>query len=110
MGTLHLHNKADKTLPQPKSLGNGRWETGYWYISETRANLMKGAAIHLHQQKLEPSFKAGIILDRERRSYPDPRDGKEKMRTVFLVADSPVLKGAVTSADAWLRNGTKWLP
>lgn len=110
MGILHLHNKSGDKLPQPKDLGDGRWETGYWYVSEASASLMKGAVIHLHRRKLEPSFKAGIIYEYERRFYSDPQDGKEKMRTVFLVDDDPSLKGLVTDGDGWLQNGTKWIP
>lgn len=110
MGTLHLHNKSDDTLPQPKELGKGSWETGYWYISEQRVEAMKGAVIHLHRHKSEPSFMAEIICGYHRRFYLDPRDGMKKLRTVFLFEENPSLKGAVTGSDGWLQSGIKWLP
>jgi hypothetical protein len=109
MATLHLLNKPDPKLPQPTELGYGISESGAWHVSGARAASMLGADIHIHRSKAEPSFKAGLILDVERRSYSDPRDGKTKMRTYFLFKAIPNMQGATTNPDDWLQSGIKWI-
>jgi hypothetical protein len=71
---------------------------------------MLGADIHIHRSKAEPSFKAGLILDVERRSYSDPRDGKTKQRTYFKFREVPGMQGATTGPKGWLQSGIKWIP
>jgi hypothetical protein len=99
MATLHLHNKPSDLLPQPTELGNGIWGTGAWYVSEARAATMKGADIHLHRTKSEPSFLAGKIEDFERRNYLGPRDGKAKLRTYFKFRMVAGMEGRATDTD-----------
>jgi hypothetical protein len=91
-------------------MGNGIWETGAWYVSETRAAMMVGATIHLHRTTADPSFLAGKIIGFERRNYTDPRNGKTKLRTYFLFRNIPGMEGATTSPDHWLQSGVKWIP
>jgi hypothetical protein len=68
------------------------------------------AAIHLHRNKADPSFKSGTITGFERRNYLDPRDGKTKLRTYFRLHESPKMEGTTTGPDQWLQSGIKWIP
>ena len=110
MATLHLHNNPDTELPQPTGPVDGICETGAWFVSEARAATMVGADLHLHRSKKEPSFKAGRIIDFERRNYLDLRDGKSKQRTYFRFREVPGMKGRTTDPEGWLQSGIKWIP
>ncbi|MEL7035765.1 MAG: hypothetical protein AAFO04_09145 [Cyanobacteria bacterium J06592_8] len=70
-----------------EDLGDGRFKTGYWKISEAAANTAHYLA--LHNQKNLPSYKQGIIDNYERSDD----------RTIFYVreTDKPM---------EWVGNGT----
>jgi hypothetical protein len=110
MPTIHLRNKDDSTLPQPEPSANGKWKSGYWYVSEARAEQLKGGEIHLHRETNAPSFLSGIIEEFTREPFTNLKDGTEKTRTAFHFVRVVEIEGTTTGADGWLQSGVKFVP
>ena len=110
MPTIHLRNKSNSTLPQPEPSDNGTWKSGYWYVSEVRAEQLKGGEIHLHRETDAPSFLSGVIEGFAREPFTDPKDGTVKIRTVFYFVRVRDIEGTTTGAVGWLQSGVKFVP
>lgn len=108
MPTLHLLNQQGDQYPQPKELKPGVWETGYWYLSETRAKKLIGHPLHLHRTKAGPSFLAGRVASYRRELYTNPSTGHSNRRTVFIFRESPDCQFR-TESEGWSQAGIKLL-
>jgi hypothetical protein len=78
------------------NLINDVWESGWWKISDSKAQELKGGNIYFHKKKNEPSFFGGKIL-----GYRIEQDGTFKGRVVFKFLSGPEYKGVKTEMAGW---------
>ena len=56
---IHLIERDDHFVP----LGNSVYESGFWKLTEEKAELLKDGMIYFHKAQDEPSFYGGRIID-----------------------------------------------
>lgn len=108
MPEIHLLNRESSPL-QPRDLGDGVTESGFWRISLNRAQAVVGHPIHFHRRKAAPSHLSGIVTDFRRQAYTTPK-GETSPRTVFVFKPDRDLEGTITSTAGWTPAGVKFLP
>jgi hypothetical protein len=64
MPTIHLIKKRIAGLPAilPVKGENNVYTSGYWTLSEARAQTLIGCPIYFHERQSEPSYYGGTLL------------------------------------------------
>lgn len=97
MASIHLI-RNDPKLPQIKPVkpGSDLFQSGYWVISEAKAEALKGGKVFFHEKKAEPSFFGGEITE-----FKKVTEGEYKGRIVFIFKPDRACKGIKTQRDGW---------
>lgn len=82
-----------------RRLSDGNWESGFWVVSEERANQLIGADLYLHSGQKEPSHFGGRIV--AYRVHRDPNDPEVDGRLVFRIDPTPAHKGVLAVGAPW---------
>jgi hypothetical protein len=97
MGAIHLI-RNDPKLPQIKPVepGSDLFQSGYWVISESTAEALKGGAIFFHEKRSEPSFFGGEIM-----GFQKVVAGEYAGRIIFTFKSNLSCKGVKTPRNGW---------
>ena len=108
MPRLHLLNQDGPQSPQPSEISPGVMESGWWQVSDARANSMIGHPIHFHRRKALAAYLSGIVTGFRREIYTTSK-GKSTLRTVFLFTPQP--DGQILAdPEGWTLAGVRYLP
>ena len=99
MPEIHLI-KNDPGLPSitpiGQQAGTGIYYSGYWVITEAKANTLIGGNIFFHKHQTESSFFGGVIkcaVKVDQGMYPG--------RIVFIFKEDQACRGITTAQDGW---------
>jgi hypothetical protein len=100
MTSIHLI-RNDPKLPQIKPVepGSDLFQSGYWAISEAKAEALKGGNIFFHEKQSEPSFFGGEIT-----GFQKIAAGEYTGRIVFTFKSDPTCKGIKTTRGGWAQE------
>ena len=95
MASIHLI-RNDPKLPQIKPVepGSDVFQSGYWVISDSKAEALKGGKIFFHVKKAEPSFFGGEIT-----GFQKVAAGEYAGRIIFIFKPDPVCMEVKTPKD-----------
>jgi hypothetical protein len=97
MPRIHLI-RNDPGLPAitPIEPGSQIYRSGYWLISEARAQSLIGGQICFHDHQTTPSFFGGVI-----ETFESVPAGEYHGRVLFIFRFDSSCKGITTSRDGW---------
>jgi len=108
MPKLYLLNQDGPEFPQPRETSPGVMESGWWRVSEARADSMIGHPIHFHRRKVEAAYLSGIVTGFRREDYTTSK-GNISPRIVFLFSPEPE-DNILTDPSGWTPAGVKFIP
>jgi hypothetical protein len=92
---IHLIEKDDRI----KKVEGQVWESGFWSISEAKAQQLLGGSILFYKKKSEPSFFGGLILN-----YRIQPEGKFEGMVIFTFEYRADHRGFVAENEGWSRD------
>ena len=100
MASIHLI-RNDPKLPQIKPVepGSDLFQSGYWLVSEAKAEALKSGKIFFHEKQSEPSFFGGEITGIQRVTA-----GEYAGRIIFIFKPDPACKGVKTPREGWAQE------
>lgn len=89
---IHLIERDDHFV----QLGNSVYESGFWKLTEEKAELLKDGMIYFHKAQDEPSFYGGRIID-----YRIQQEGEFVDRIIFKFQYMAECRGFRAGRDGW---------
>ena len=75
---------------------NDEYESGYWVVSTSTAEKLKGGDIYLHESQAESSYFGGTIL-----GYRVQQGGELDGRLIFHFKVTPAHRGIRAGREGW---------
>lgn len=80
-------------------LPDGRWESGWWNIDESKAKELVGGEIYFHKKQQEPSFFGGSIT-----GYHIDQDPQYQGKIVFTLQYNAACRNVKTDKYGWSKK------
>jgi hypothetical protein len=94
---IHLIERSDNVRKTDRL--KNEWETGFWPVTEEKAQKLVGATLYLHRSKHQPSHFGGKIL-----AYRIEQAGPSAGCVVFTVRAAVDCKDVKTDAKGWTKD------
>lgn len=97
MTAIHFIERSDNVRKIDSR--KNEWESGFWPLTEERAQKLVGATLYLHRSKHQPSHFGGRIL-----SYRIEQAGPSSGCVVFTVRAALDCKDVKTEPKGWAKD------
>jgi hypothetical protein len=91
---IHLIEKLGLIEPLPDAVDE--YESGYWALTQARAESLVGGEIYFHRKQAEPSHLGGQIL-----GFRVQEDGQYVGRIIFRFRADQTCCGVSAGAEGW---------
>ncbi|MGQ0749401.1 MAG: hypothetical protein ACT4PS_02590 [Betaproteobacteria bacterium] len=97
MTAIHLLERSDNVRKTDRL--KNEWDSGFWDVTEEKAQKLVGALLYLHRSKHQPAHFGGRIL-----SYRTAPAGPFSGRIVFTLRATADCKDVKTNLKGWTND------